>query len=119
MGTRSVQPDRLTPENAMPWIDACALVDIEEEDLVRLDHEGRTYAIYRIWDEEVYCTDGLCTHEKVHLADGLVIDHTIECPKHNGQFDVRTGIATRSPACEALGTYPARVADGRVLVEIP
>lgn len=103
----------------MPWIDACALVDIEEEDLVRLDHGGRTYAIYRILDEEVYCTDGLCTHEKVHLADGLVIDYTIECPKHNGQFDVRSGTAIRSPACEALSTYPARVVDGRVLVEIP
>ena len=86
----------------MPWTDACALVEIEEEDSVRLDHEGRTYAIYQISDEQVYRTDGPCTHEKVHLPKGLVIDHAIECPKHNGQFDVRTGTAVRSPACEAL-----------------
>ena len=119
MGPRSVKQDCLMPENAMPWTDACALADIEEEDLVRFDHEGQTYAIYRISDEEVYCTDGLCTHERVHLAEGLVIDHTIECPRHNGQFDVRTGAAIRSPACEALNTYPARVVDGRVQVEIP
>ncbi len=70
-------------------------------------------------DEEVCRTDGLCTFEKAHLAQGLVIDHSIECPKHNGQFDVRTGTAVGSPACEALNTDPARVADGRVLVEIP
>ena len=67
------------------WIDACATDDIEEEDLIRFDHDGRTFAIYRSPDDEFFCTDGLCTHEKVHLCDGLVMDHTIECPKHNGR----------------------------------
>ena len=49
-------------------------------------------------DDAFFCTDGLCTHESVHLADGLVMDHVIECPKHNGQFDYRTGEALRMPA---------------------
>ena len=39
----------------------------------------------------VYASDGLCTHEHVHLSDGLVMGHVIECPKHNGRFDVRDG----------------------------
>lgn len=39
------------------------------------------------------CTDGLCTLEKVHLSDGLVMEYKIECPKHNGVFDYRTGDA--------------------------
>ena len=26
-------------EECMPWIDACAKSDIEEEDLIRFDHE--------------------------------------------------------------------------------
>ena len=100
------------------WIDACAADDVDEEDLIRFDRDGRTYAIYRSPDGMYYCTDGLCTHEKVHLADGLVMGHVIECPKHNGQFDYRTGAAKRAPVCENLGTYPARVENGRVLVEI-
>ncbi len=100
------------------WIDACAADDIEEEDLIRFDHDGRTFAIYRSPADEYFCTDGLCTHEQVHLADGLVLDYVIECPKHNGQFDYRTGEATRSPACEHLGTYPVKVEGGRVLVAI-
>ena len=100
------------------WIEACATDDIDEEDLIRFDHEGRTFAIYRSPDDEFYCTDGLCTHENVHLADGLVMDHVIECPKHNGQFDYRTGEALRAPVCENLGTYPVKVEGGKVLVEI-
>lgn len=100
------------------WIDACSADDIEEEDLTRFDHEERTFAIYRSPDDEYFCTDGLCTHEQVHLEDGLVMDYIIECPKHNGQFDYRTGEAKRSPVCENLATYPVKVEDGRVFIEI-
>lgn len=102
----------------MDWIDACALDDIETEDVLRWDHGGRTYALYRDGDDGVWCTDGLCTHEQVHLADGLVMDHTIECPKHNAFFDYRTGEALKAPACVALGTHPARVEGGRVQVQL-
>ena len=73
------------------WIDACALDDLEEEGVRRFDHGGRTFAIYRMTGDEVFCTDGLCSHEAVHLSDGLVMDYQIECPKHSGVFDIRTG----------------------------
>lgn len=102
----------------MPWIDACATEDIEQEDLIRFDHEDRTFAIYRSPQDEFFCTDGLCTHEQVHLADGLVMDHRIECPKHNAQFDYRNGKALRAPACVDLRVWPVRVEGGRVLIEI-
>jgi 3-phenylpropionate/trans-cinnamate dioxygenase ferredoxin subunit len=100
------------------WIDACASDDIEAEEVMRFDHQGRTFAIFRSPDDEYFCTDGLCTHESVHLGDGLVMDNVIECPKHQGQFDYRTGEALRAPACINLKTYPARVESGRVLIEI-
>ena len=102
----------------MPWIDACAADDIEEEDVIRWDHVGRTFAIYRSPDDRYYCTDGLCTHGRAHLAGGLVMGDVIECPKHNGQFDYRSGKALRVPACVDLATYPVRVEGGRVLVEL-
>ena len=55
------------------WVDACAADAIDEEDVVRFDRNGRTFAIYRTDDDRYFATDGLCTHEKVHLADGLVM----------------------------------------------
>ena len=100
------------------WIDACSTNDIEEEDVIRFDHGDRTFAIYRSLDGDFFCTDGLCTHEKVHLADGLVMDDTVECPKHNGRFNYQTGAALRAPACDALATYPTKVEAGRVWVQI-
>ena len=101
------------------WVDACATDDVELEDVIRFDHGGQTYAVYRSPDDTWFCTDGLCSHEQVHLADGLVMGDVIECPKHNGRFDYRTGAPKRAPVCVALRTYPTRAEAGRVLVELP
>jgi len=98
------------------WIEACAAGGIEAEDVIRFDHGGRTFAIYRSPDDAYYATVGLCTHEKVHLADGLVMDNIIECPKHNGRFDYRTGQAKGAPVCINLKTYPVKVENGKVLI---
>ena len=100
------------------WVEACAAGEIDEEDVMRFDHGGRTYAIYRSPDDEYFATDGLCTHEKVHLANGFVMDHIIECPKHNAHFDYKTGEATRAPACINLKSWPVKVENGDVFIEI-
>jgi 3-phenylpropionate/trans-cinnamate dioxygenase ferredoxin subunit len=99
------------------WIDACAADELEQEDVIRFDHGGQTYAIYRSPDDRYFATEGLCTHERVHLADGLVMGSTIECPKHNGRFDYRTGEAKGAPVCINLKTYPVKVENGRVLIQ--
>ena len=99
------------------WIQACRSEDIEPEDVVRFDHGGLTYAIYRSPDDEYFCTAGFCTHEQAHLADGLVIDEIIECPKHNGRFDYRTGKAKSAPACVDLRTYEVKVESGVIYIQ--
>ena len=100
------------------WIDACAIDAIDEEDVIRFDTAGRTFAIYRTDDDRYFATDGLCTHERVHLADGLVMGTIIECPKHNGRFDFTTGAAKGAPVCVDLKTYPTKVEGDRVLIKI-
>jgi len=100
------------------WVDACSADDIDAEEAIRFDHGGRTFAVYRNDKDEYYCTDGLCTHEDVHLADGLVMENTIECPKHSSIFDFTTGEVETPPACENLHTYQVKVEGGRVLIEL-
>ena len=102
----------------MAWIDACAVDDIDAEDLIRFDHGAATYAIYHAPDGSFYATDGLCAHEKVHLCNGLVDGDSIECPKHNGRFNYRTGAALRAPVCVDLKCHPVRVVRTRVEIEL-
>lgn len=100
------------------WIEVCAADEIDEEDVIRFDHAGRTFAIYRSPEDTYHATDGLCTHEKIHLADGLVMDHIIECPKHNGRFNYKTGEAKGAPVCVDLRTYPVKVEGGTVFINL-
>ena len=94
----------MNSEEAMSnWIDVCDVDEIEEEDVIRFDHKDHTFAIYKSEAGEIFATDGLCTHEQVHLSDGLVMDNIIECPKHNGQFNYKTGAATRNTSASCLG----------------
>jgi 3-phenylpropionate/trans-cinnamate dioxygenase ferredoxin subunit len=102
----------------MTWVEACAADDIDPEDVVRFDHDGRIFAIYRSPHDTYHATDGLCTHERAVLADGLVMGEIIECPKHNGRFDYTTGQARRAPACIDLQTYAVRVDGGRVFIAV-
>ena len=90
------------------WIAACSVGDIDAEDVMRFDHGGHTYAIYRSPDDEFFATAGRCTHEDVHLCDGLVMDYVIECPKHNGRFNYKTGEALRAPVIHDLKTYATK-----------
>ena len=102
----------------MAWIDACSTDDIDAEDVIRFDHDGRTFIIVRDHQDNYYCTDGLCTHEDVHLSDGLVVENTIECPKHSSIFNMENGEVETLPACENLHTYPTKVDADRVFVDI-
>jgi 3-phenylpropionate/trans-cinnamate dioxygenase ferredoxin subunit len=100
------------------WVTACAIDDVDEEDVIRFDHEGKVYAIYRSPEGEFFATIGVCTHEHAYLCDGLVMGDIIECPKHNGRFNYKTGAARSAPACVDLATFPVRVEGEDVLVEV-
>ena len=99
------------------WFEACRTDDVDEEDVIPVEHEGRAYAVYHSPDGEFFATDGACTHEHTLLADGLVMGHIIECPKHNGRFDYRTGEGKGAPITVALKTYPVKVEDGTVFID--
>jgi 3-phenylpropionate/trans-cinnamate dioxygenase ferredoxin subunit len=102
---------------AFKWVEACSTGDIDEDDVIRFDHEGESYAVYRLADG-YYATDGWCTHEQAHLADGFVLAHEIECPLHQGRFDILSGEPKSPPVCIRLKTYPVRVENGKVMLGI-
>jgi 3-phenylpropionate/trans-cinnamate dioxygenase ferredoxin subunit len=99
------------------WVEVCGVEEIDEEDVIRFDHETRTFAIYRSPDGSFHATDGLCTHERALLAEGLVMGDLIECPKHNGRFNYKTGEAKRAPVRVNLRTYPVMVEAGSVFLK--
>ena len=99
------------------WLEVSDDTEVEVEDIIRFDHDNKTYCIYRLKDG-YYATDGVCTHENVHLEEGLVIDDEIECPMHQGIFNIKNGKAISPPACDDLKTYQVKVEENKIYIEI-
>ena len=99
-------------------IDIGAADTIEPGELRRVDVDDRTFVLCRLADGQLALADGLCTHAAVHLSDGAIVDGQIECPKHNGRFDIATGEPTRKPVKTALCTYDVDEVAGRVVTHL-
>ncbi|WP_375167303.1 MULTISPECIES: non-heme iron oxygenase ferredoxin subunit [unclassified Bradyrhizobium] len=95
----------------------CATDDVDSEDVLGFEYDGARYAIYNT-PKGFFATDGICTHEVAHLEDGLVIGTVIECPLHQGRFDVTTGKALSAPVTVNLKIYPTKVEDGHIYIRI-
>jgi naphthalene 1,2-dioxygenase system ferredoxin subunit len=95
------------------WIDAMAAEDLPTDDVIGVAADGRDLALYTVGDE-VFATDNICTHGHARLCDGFLEGHEIECPLHQGKFDVRTGVPTCAPATDAIRSYPVKIEGGRV-----
>lgn len=100
------------------WVRACATAEVDEDDVIAVVIDGRGYAIYQSDDQEFYASDATCTHGRAPLCDGLVMGGVIECPKHNGRFDYRTGKALGAPVIDDLRTYQTKVEAGGVYIQI-
>ncbi len=115
-------PTGTSPMDAKPdadgWIEVCAAADLGPSDVIRFDHGKKTFALIRDAAGTLYATDGICTHGNTHLADGLVKDDIIECPKHNGRFHLADGTPARAPICRGLATYPMEERQGRLHLNI-
>ena len=96
------------------WITACDFASVATNDVVRFDSQEQTFAVIKLDDGRCSVIDGLCTHGKAHLAEGFVDGTTIECPKHNGRFNVLTGEPFASPVRVATNVYETRVNDDKI-----
>jgi MocE subfamily Rieske [2Fe-2S] domain protein len=110
--TSSARPD------AEGWIGACATANLGSADVLRFDHGKKTYAIVRDEEGKLFATDGICTHGNTHLSNGLVKGGIIECPKHNGRYNLIDGSPARMPICRGLATYPIEDRDGWLWINV-
>ena len=65
-----------------------------------------------------FATQDICTHDNGTLSDGELIDGEIECPRHGGRFDPKTGAVITLPPMFPIKTFPVQVVDEKIQVTI-
>jgi 3-phenylpropionate/trans-cinnamate dioxygenase ferredoxin subunit len=68
----------------------------------------------------IYAIEDRCSHDDGPLAEGDWDrdECTVICPRHGSQFDLATGRPLSLPAYVPVETFPVRVEDGIVKVEV-
>jgi nitrite reductase/ring-hydroxylating ferredoxin subunit len=94
-----------------------ALDKLEDSELAAFNVSGERIAIARVGDA-VYAFGDTCTHQGCSLADGELEGTTVTCPCHGSQFNVMTGDVLRGPAREPVRSYPVRLEDDTLRVEV-
>ncbi len=75
-------------------------------------------AVFNIAGEYFAIAD-ICSHDAGPVGEGEVEGQVIECPRHGGRFDLRSGKAIQLPAVEDIPAYPVRVEGDQILVGLP
>ncbi|MEM9474014.1 MAG: non-heme iron oxygenase ferredoxin subunit [Pseudomonadota bacterium] len=99
------------------WQDLIAVTSLRENWVTRVDLDRRPLAVFDT-PTGIYVSLALCNHGGADLCDGYFDGHVIECPLHQGAFDVRDGRPVDTPATRPMRTFPARVKDGMVQVQL-
>ena len=97
------------------WQNIIALNEIEKGDVTNVKFETKDLAIYDAKDG-IFVSLSRCTHGAANLCDGYFDGTYIECPLHQGLFDVRTGEAKAVPARVKLKMIKCRVLNGMIQV---
>ncbi len=102
----------------LQWHRAATTTEVPLEDVIRVEIGSRAIALYNV-EGRFYASDDACTHQRSRLSDGFVIDHVIECARHQGRFDIRTGRALGAPVSQGLVVYPVKVEGDSIFVGLP
>lgn len=94
----------------------CALSEVAEDEPCRVELDGFAYAVFEV-DGAYFVTADECTHGPGSLSEGHVENFEVECPFHQGRFDIRTGQPTLAPCEVALRVWEAVVHDGAVMID--
>lgn len=100
----------------MGWHSSISAEEVRAKGSVAVEVDGLRLALFFL-DGEIFATSNICTHAFAILTDGRVENGCIECPLHQGLFDIRTGQVRGAPVTKDLATYDVRVEDGIVWIE--
>ena len=97
------------------WQDLIAVNALEQGWVTAVSLGPRRLAVYDT-PTGIHVSLALCNHGGANLCDGYFDGHVIECPLHQGAFDVRDGRPVSAPATRPMKVFDARVRDGMVQI---
>ena len=103
----------------MAEVEVCPLEELPPGTMRLVPAGAITVGVYNCGGA-LYAIEDRCSHDDGPLCEGeWEVDECIAiCPRHGARFDITTGAALTLPAFQPVDTFPVRVEDGWVRVEV-
>lgn len=101
----------------MSWISVCEKNEVTEDEPKAIEVNGSKIGLFFV-DEQYYAVENVCPHAFALLTEGFIEGLTVECPLHEAIFNLETGTLESGPGCRDLCTYPVRVENGEVQIQL-
>jgi 3-phenylpropionate/trans-cinnamate dioxygenase ferredoxin subunit len=100
-------------------LDICSIDDLPPGAMRLVEWEDLEIGIFNCGGELVAMEDR-CSHDGGNLLEGELDQDkcAVECPRHGSWFDLRTGKPMNLPAYVPVETFPVRVVDGVIKLEV-
>jgi anthranilate 1,2-dioxygenase ferredoxin subunit len=95
----------------------CRLDEVSEDEPLSAKVGRETVAVFLAMDQ-YFVTSDLCSHGPGYLSEGNVEGFEIECPFHQGRFDLRTGVPTLPPCTLPVKTWKPHIIDGGLYIDL-
>jgi nitrite reductase/ring-hydroxylating ferredoxin subunit len=99
------------------WISVGPRSSLGDGAMLGVEVGDHMIAVYDV-EGELFATDNTCTHAFAMLTDGFLDGDIVECPLHGGCFNVKTGEGQGAPITEDIKTYPVRVVEDNIEVQV-
>jgi len=99
------------------WIDVAKIDEITSGNRKIISTDLAEIAVFNL-DGEFFAIEDVCTHDGGELATGACEGDQIICPRHGARFCIRNGKALTPPAYEDIETFPVRIDQGVVQINI-
>lgn len=89
----------------MAWMKIATTNEFEgNEHMLPITIEDEYLVLFNI-DGTYYVTSNICTHRNQLLTNGSLDGEVVNCPRHGGKFDVKTGKPLGGPCFTSLKTF--------------
>ena len=105
----------MTPERK--WTRVTSVENIPPREGRSVTIGGVEVAIFNL-DGRFLAVENRCPHRGGPLCEGIVSGSAVVCPLHGRRFDLETGMAVRASEPSCVATFPARVEEGIILIDI-
>ena len=103
----------------MAVVEVCPLDELPAGE-VKLVHAGAVSVCVYNLAGDLYAIEDRCSHDDGPLCEGDFDpeEGVVVCPRHGANIDIRSGRALTLPAVQPVKTFPVRVEDGMIKVEV-